>query len=63
MQIDFHDRPVENEFDRMFDYDADGVLNPLEQSYKLDFTKMRMKIPMIVIIIMMMTTMMTVDTA
>ena len=37
MQIDFHDRPVENEFDRMFDYDADGVLNPLEQSYKLDF--------------------------
>lgn len=37
MQIDFRDRPVENEFDRMFDYDADGVLNPLEQSYKLDF--------------------------
>lgn len=37
MELDFHDRPVENEFDRMFDYDADGVLNPLEQSYKLDF--------------------------
>ena len=37
MGIDFHDRPVENELDRMFDYDADGVLSPLEQSYKLDF--------------------------
>ena len=37
MELDFHDRPVENELDRMFDYDADGVLSPLEQSYKLDF--------------------------
>ena len=37
MELDFHDRPVENELDRMFDYDADGILSPLEQSYKLDF--------------------------
>ncbi len=37
MGIDFHDKPVENEFDRMFDYDVDGVLNPLEQSERLDF--------------------------
>ena len=37
MGIDFHDKPVENEFDRMFDYDVDGVLNPLEQAERLDF--------------------------
>ncbi len=37
MMIDFEDKPVENEFDRMFDYDVDGVLSPLEQADKLDF--------------------------
>ncbi len=37
MGIDFYDKPVENELDRMFDYDADGTLSPLEQSCKLDF--------------------------
>lgn len=37
MDLDFHDKPVENEFDRMFDYDVDGVLNPVEQANRLDF--------------------------
>ena len=37
MHIDFHDKPVENEFDRMFDYDVDDKLNPVEQANRLDF--------------------------
>ena len=37
MHIDFHDKPGENEFDRMFDYDVDGKLNPVEQAERLDF--------------------------
>ena len=37
MHIDFHDKPVENEFDRMFDYDVDDKLNPVEQADRLDF--------------------------
>ncbi len=37
LDLDFRDKPVENEIDRMFDYDVDGVLNPVEQACKLDF--------------------------
>lgn len=37
MHIDFHDKPVENEFDRVFDYDVDDKLNPVEQANRLDF--------------------------
>ena len=37
MHIDFHDKPVVNEFDRMFDYDVDDKLNPVEQANRLDF--------------------------
>lgn len=37
MHIDFHDKPVENVFDRMFDYDVDDKLNPVEQANRLDF--------------------------
>ncbi len=37
LDLDFRDKPVEDEIDRMFDYDVDGVLNPVEQACKLDF--------------------------
>ena len=35
--MDFFDRPVENGFDRMFDMDRDGDLDPLEQGMQLEF--------------------------
>ncbi|MCR5789353.1 MAG: hypothetical protein K6G83_05625 [Lachnospiraceae bacterium] len=37
LDLDFRDKPVENEIDRMFDYDVDGVLNPVEQLDRLVF--------------------------
>ena len=33
----FWDRDVENSFDRMFDMNRDGVLDPAEQAFQLNF--------------------------
>ena len=33
----FWDRKVENSFDGLFDINRDGVLDPVEQGYQLDF--------------------------
>ncbi len=33
----FFDRPVENSFDRLFDFNRDGSLDPAEQGFQLDF--------------------------
>lgn len=35
--MDFFDRDVDNSFDAMFDMDRDGVLDPIEQGFQLDF--------------------------
>ena len=33
----FWDRNVENSFDSLFDMNRDGVLDPVEQAYQLEF--------------------------
>lgn len=33
----FRDREVENSFDSLFDTNRDGVLEPVEQGFQLDF--------------------------
>ena len=33
----FWDRNLENSFDRMFDMNRDGVLDPVEQAFQLDY--------------------------
>ena len=35
--MDFFDRPVEDGFDRMFDMDHDGNLDPIEQGFQMEF--------------------------
>ncbi len=39
----FWDRDVENSFDRMFDMNRDGVLDPVEQGFQLDFLTRQME--------------------
>ena len=41
--MDSWDREVENPFDSFFDLDSDGVLNPIEQGFELDFLERQMK--------------------
>ena len=36
-------REVQNPFDSFFDFDRDGVLNPIEQGFELDFLERQMK--------------------
>ena len=35
--MDFFDREVDSSFDAMFDMNRDGVLDPIEQGFQLDF--------------------------
>lgn len=39
----FWDRNVENSFDRMFDMNRDGVLDPVEQAFQLDYIASQME--------------------
>jgi hypothetical protein len=41
--MDPWDREVQNPFDSFFDFDRDGVLNPIEQGFELDFLERQMK--------------------
>lgn len=41
--MDSCSREVENPFDSFFDLDRDGVLNPIEQGFELDFLERQMK--------------------
>ena len=41
--MDSWDREVQNPFDDFFDLDRDGVLNPIEQGFELDFLERQMK--------------------
>ena len=39
----FWDRDVENSFDSLFDMNRDGVLDPVEQGFQLDFLTRQME--------------------
>ena len=39
----FWDRNVENSFDSLFDMNRDGVLDPVEQGFQLDFLTRQME--------------------
>ena len=39
----FWDRTVENSFDSLFDMNRDGVLDPVEQGFQLDFLTRQME--------------------
>lgn len=39
----FWDRDVENSFDSLFDMNRDGVLDPIEQGFQLDFLTRQME--------------------
>ena len=39
----FWDREVENSFDSLFDTNRDGVLDPVEQGFQLDFLARQME--------------------
>jgi len=39
----FWDRDVENSFDSLFDLNRDGVLDPVEQGFQLDFLTRQME--------------------
>lgn len=39
----FWDRDVENSFDSLFDMNRDGVLDPVEQGFQLDFLARQME--------------------
>ena len=39
----FWDRNVENSFDSLFDMNRDGVLDPVEQGFQLDFLTHQME--------------------
>ncbi len=39
----FWDRDVENSFDSLFDMNRDGVLDPVEQGFQLDFLTHQME--------------------
>ena len=39
----FWDRNVENSFDRMFDMNRDGILDPVEQAFQLDYIASQME--------------------
>ena len=39
----FWDRNVENSFDSLFDMNRDGVLDPVEQGFQLDFITRQME--------------------
>ena len=41
--MDSWDRDVENSFDSFFDRNGDGVLDPIEQGFQLDFLERQMK--------------------
>ena len=43
MSMDFWSREVDNSFDSLFDMNHDGVLDPVEQGYQLEFLERSME--------------------
>ncbi len=43
MSMDFWSREVDNSFDSLFDMNRDGVLDPVEQGYQLEFLERSME--------------------